>query len=72
MTKNLIAIEYKVLVDKEDILEKASKAFWDSVASHFPKGTSGDMSPYDTHVIEKAMEKAIDVWIYNNYPSIDI
>ncbi len=51
MTKELITIEYKVLVDKEDILEKASKAFWDSVASHFPKGTSGDMSPYDTHVI---------------------
>ena len=54
---------------REDILEDASRAFWTSVASHFPEGTSGDMSPYNNHVIEKAMRKAINIWIDTNYSS---
>jgi len=52
--------------DVEALAAEALDAFWEVVARHFPRATTGDLSPERTLAMEQATEDAIGEWVTNN------
>jgi hypothetical protein len=48
------------------LADEALDAFWEVIASHFPKAVSGDLSPHGTIRLQLAAEEAVAEWIANN------
>jgi hypothetical protein len=52
--------------DLEALVERATDAFWEVVARHYPDAESGDLSPERTIVFHSLSGEVIREWIRNN------
>ena len=51
-----------------EVIQKAQNDFWDTIAGEFPEITSGDSSPEETIIFDKACKRAVDHWLLNEWP----
>ena len=55
-------------IHTSQIIEDALDAFWQVVADRFPAAESGDLSPWQTIMLECAAQDAVQQWIEYNLP----
>ena len=52
-------------------LEKASTAFWASIAASYREVSTGDMDVFGVNLFEDAASEAVTSWLRNNLPRDD-
>lgn len=50
----------------QQLTNEALEAFWQVIVKHFPKATTGDLSPLTTFHLDQAAEAAVHEWISYN------
>jgi hypothetical protein len=53
-------------MNTQRLADEALDAFWHVIVTHFPKATTGDLSPLATFHLHQAAEAAVKEWIANN------
>lgn len=59
----------KLLHRIQKAIEKADLAYWAEIVKHFPEIHTGDFFPEDTFEWNRAMEKALLMWLLLNLHS---
>lgn len=53
-------------MNTQQLTNEALDAFWQVIVKHFPRSTTGDLSPLATFQLDQAAECAVREWIANN------